>query len=127
MSIIVDTTVWSVALRRAGAPSGAPVRELTSLIHEGRIVMVGAIRQELLSGIRGAGQFKKVRDHLRAFEDLALDHIDHENAGACFNEFERKESRARTPTSCSVRRACGATSPSSARTAIFCTTSACSD
>ena len=90
MSIIVDTTVWSAALRRAGAPSGATVRELTALIDEGRIVMVGAIRQELLSGIRAADQFSKVRDHLRAFEDLELDHVDYENAAACFNECRAK-------------------------------------
>ncbi len=90
MSTIVDTTVWSVALRRTGTPSGATVRELTALINEGRIVMVGAIRQELLSGIRAAAQFSRVRDHLRAFEDLELDHIDYENAAACLNECRTK-------------------------------------
>lgn len=62
------------------------MRELITLIQEGRVVMLGAIRQELLSGVRGKAQFQKLRDRLRAFEDLSLDHLDYENAGACFNE-----------------------------------------
>jgi hypothetical protein len=90
LNVIVDTTAWSAALRRAVAPPGATVQELTSLINEGRVVMVGAIRQELLSGVRAKDQFRKLRDRLRAFQDLALDHVDYENAGACFNECRAK-------------------------------------
>jgi predicted nucleic acid-binding protein len=90
LNVIVDTTAWSVALRRAGAPPGGTVQELTTLINEGRVVMVGAIRQELLSGVRAREQFRKLRDRLRAFEDLPLDHVDYENAGACFNECRAK-------------------------------------
>ncbi len=90
MNVIVDTTAWSAALRRGGAPAGGTVQELTTLINEGRVVMLGAIRQELLSGVRSKEQLRKLRDHLRAFEDLALDHIDYENAGACFNECRAK-------------------------------------
>lgn len=86
MSVIVDTSAWSAALRRGSAPETAIVRELITLIQEGRVVMLGAIRQELLSGVRGKAQFQKLRDRLRAFEDLSLDHLDYENAGACFNE-----------------------------------------
>lgn len=86
MNVIVDTTAWSMALRRTAQPSGAMVEELTTLINEGRVVMLGAIRQELLSGVRAKEQFKRLRDRLRAFDDLALDNVDYENAGACFNE-----------------------------------------
>ena len=88
--MIVDTTAWSAALRRTAAPPGAAVKELTSLINEGRVVLLGAIRQELLSGVRTKEQFTKLRNRLRAFEDHPLDHLDYENAGACFNECRAK-------------------------------------
>ncbi len=86
MAVLVDTSVWSLALRRS-----APVRqqalrqELDSLILEGQVVMMGAVRQELLSGIRENVQFVRLRNHLRAYPDLALTHLDHEEAAAFFN------------------------------------------
>jgi predicted nucleic acid-binding protein len=47
--------------------------------------MLGAIRQELLSGIRSTEQFKKLRDSLRSFPDEALSQEDYEAAANCFN------------------------------------------
>ena len=80
MMVLVDTSVWSLALRR-GAPRNGPFeRELAELIREGRVVMVGPVRQELLSGIRSDVQFRKLRDRLRAFDDLPLEHEDYERA-----------------------------------------------
>lgn len=58
---------------------------LRDLIEDGRAVMIGAIRQELLSGIRSAAAFDKLRDALRAFDDLALQISDYELAAQCFN------------------------------------------
>lgn len=85
MNVIVDTSVWSLALRR-DAPRGTPEEnELKELIGEGRVLMLGAVRQELLSGVRGAEQFRKLRDHLRAFPDIALEEADYEEAASCFN------------------------------------------
>jgi len=90
MNVVVDTSVWSLALRR-GAPRGTSVeRELAELIGEGRVLMLGVIRQELLSGIRATEQFKKLRDSLRAFPDVALDHEDYEEAATCFNRCRAK-------------------------------------
>jgi predicted nucleic acid-binding protein len=85
MNVLVDTSVWSLALRR-NSPRGTPAEvELVELIREGRVLMLGAIRQELLSGIRSAEHFKKLREGLRAFEDAALDETDYEEAAARFN------------------------------------------
>ncbi len=85
MNVLVDSSVWSLAIRR-GAPRGtAQERELVELIGEGRVVMIGPIRQELLSGIRTADQFRLVRDHLRAFTDVELTAEDYEEAASCFN------------------------------------------
>jgi predicted nucleic acid-binding protein len=47
--------------------------------------MLGAIRQELLSGIRTIEQFKKLRDSLRSFPDEPLSQEDYEDAANCFN------------------------------------------
>ena len=47
--------------------------------------MLGAIRQELLSGIKAAEQFKKLRERLRAFPDMPLSEADYEEAASCFN------------------------------------------
>jgi predicted nucleic acid-binding protein len=46
---------------------------------------MGPVRQELLSGIKVQAQFELLRDHLRAFPDLALEVADHEEAAEAFN------------------------------------------
>ena len=90
MNVLVDTSVWSLALRR-NSPRGTPAEmELVELIREGRVLMLGAIRQELLSGIRSNEQFKKLRDGLRAFSDIVLEEADYEEAASCFNRCRAK-------------------------------------
>jgi predicted nucleic acid-binding protein len=85
MNVLVDTSVWSLALRRAKRVDQGAAGELGELIQEGRVVMVGAIRQELLSGIKVASQFESLREHLRAFPDIELDRSDYEEAAQAFN------------------------------------------
>ena len=58
MNILVDTCVWSLALRAKTAAGVPYVGELKELIQEARACIIGPIRQELLSGIRDAAQFK---------------------------------------------------------------------
>lgn len=85
MKIIVDTCVWSFALRR-GAPEQANiVRELTELINEVRVQMLGPIRQELLSANKKKTQFDELRYYLSAFPDLSLQTEDFEKAAEYFN------------------------------------------
>jgi predicted nucleic acid-binding protein len=85
----VDTSVWSLALRRNAAQlSGAEkllVAELSELVREGRARMVGMVRQELLSGIRTAEQYGKLRAHLSAFPDERIETSDHEEAARLGN------------------------------------------
>lgn len=86
MKVVVDTSVWSLALRRNAAPAvPAEVLSLESLIRENRVVMLGCIRQELLSGIRYPEQFDRLCEHLRAFPDLRLNSEDYETAAQMFN------------------------------------------
>lgn len=85
MKVLVDTSVWSLALRRDAPEQGAHERELRELLREDRIVMIGPIRQELLSGIRSEAQFKQLRGKLRAFGDAGLEREDYEEAALCSN------------------------------------------
>ena len=54
MKVLVDTCVWSLALRRDSPTNDAHYAELVALIEANRIALIGTIRQELLwgSGIR---------------------------------------------------------------------------
>lgn len=85
MKVIVDTSVWSLALRRGTSESLAPVQELRHLIHDHRVQMIGPIRQEILSGIRSESQFIKLQKHLESFPDLPIHTEDYVAAAQFFN------------------------------------------
>jgi predicted nucleic acid-binding protein len=90
MKVIVDTSVWSLALRRDKHDSTAPVQELRHIIHDHRVQMIGPIRQEILSGIRSESQFKKLRKHLESFPDLPILTEDYVTAAQFFNRCRSK-------------------------------------
>jgi hypothetical protein len=52
LKIIVDTSIWSLALRRRAVGGNGFVSALRDLIESDRAAMLGCIRQEILSGIR---------------------------------------------------------------------------
>ncbi|MBI4220371.1 MAG: PIN domain-containing protein [Chloroflexi bacterium] len=89
MNVLVDTPIWSLLLRRRPevlSPREAVARhELAELIREGRVVLIGPIRQEILSGISDNRQFGRLRERLRAFEDAQLQVEDYEEAARCSN------------------------------------------
>jgi hypothetical protein len=90
MKVLVDTSVWSLALRRKAATKlSAEERRLATLLSEaiadGRVVIIGPIRQELLSGIKDQTQFEKLRAALQAFRDEPLDSADYEAAARLYN------------------------------------------
>ncbi len=66
------------------------VRELRLLVSEGNALMIGPVRQELLSGIRHRHQFETLRGVLRAFSDIALTTADHERAAGLFTACRRR-------------------------------------
>ena len=80
MNVLVDTSVWSMALRRATPQDDPNVRELRRLIDELRAAMIGPIRQEILSGISEPSRFDGLRQALRAFPDLVIGVEDYERA-----------------------------------------------
>src|SRR5664279_1565447 len=94
MNTLVDTSVWSLALRRQPkdltAAEQSMVGELVDLTREGRVRIIGLIRQELLSGIRTAAQYEKLRVALRAFPDEPIDTPDYETAAGASNACRAK-------------------------------------
>jgi predicted nucleic acid-binding protein len=91
VKVLVDTSVWSVVLRRRlPLRDDAVTDELKRLIVNYRVVMIGPIRQELLSGIRTQEQYEALRDKLHAFPDLRLHSDDYELAAQLFNQCRSK-------------------------------------
>lgn len=91
MKVLVDTPIWSLALRRKPLPEFVSTRsELASLVADGRVAIIGAIRQELLSGIKERAHFDRVRDHLRAFSDTEITSADYEEAASFYNRCRGK-------------------------------------
>ncbi len=94
MNVLVDTSVWSLALRRKNESFGTNERllvaELSELIREGRARVIGLVRQELLSGIKTTEQYEKLRLHLRSFPDQVVDTTDYEEAAKAGNRCRAK-------------------------------------
>ncbi|MDB9511634.1 PIN domain-containing protein [Kamptonema animale CS-326] len=91
MNVLVDSSVWSLALRRNTTNDAiALVNILRDLIADGRVVLLGAIRQEVLSGVRYKEQFNRLQEYLRAFPDLELATEDYELAAEFFNTCRTK-------------------------------------
>ena len=89
MMVLVDTSIWSLALRRAPrqlSPTQAKqLHKLDEIITEGRVRLLGSVRQELLSGIRFPEQFTRLQEQLRTFPDVALEIEDYEGAAEMSN------------------------------------------
>ena len=85
MKVIVDTCIWSLALRRGSSSRSPIVVELENLIKDFKVQMIGPIRQEILSGIRSQSQFKKLKKRLASFQDLPILTKDYEKAAEFCN------------------------------------------
>lgn len=92
MTVIVDTPVWSTAYRnkQVGIEESMIVTEMKSLIRKGVAVMIGPVRQEILSGLRDPRKHELLRTTLRAYDDLRLETEDFERAAFGMNLCQRK-------------------------------------
>ena len=91
MKLLVDSSVWSLALRRRKAAGLNPEEqklkaELVQAIQNGRVAMLGLIRQELLSGIKERDQFDQVKAALDPYLDEQINTADHVYAARIYNE-----------------------------------------
>lgn len=91
MNLLVDTSVWSLALRRSPPADTDAVRLLQGCLERGDLVVsTGLILQELLQGFHGPAARRSI---IRRFSLLPLvtpDLTDHIEAAALRNSCRRK-------------------------------------
>jgi predicted nucleic acid-binding protein len=92
LKVLVDTSVWSAALRRRtrGAVEEEAARELANLIRKERVLVIGPVRQELLSGISDQRRFEDLLYKLRGFSDEPLTTEHFELAATYANKCRRQ-------------------------------------
>lgn len=88
MNLLVDTSVWSLALRRDAPPTGREVNSLRRALEgEALVLTTGVILQELLQGIRGPKGREAIVARFVTLPFLVPDRQDHIDAatlhGAC--------------------------------------------
>ena len=91
--VLVDTPIWSLALRRRAVDLSTDDRRVTrvlyQLIQRGQVQLLGSTRQEVLSAIREDSVFQRIRDHLGDFPNVGLDERDYEEAARISNRCRR--------------------------------------
>lgn len=87
MKVLIDTSVWSLIFRRKSVSDTAKSveQELRRLIKSGSVELIGAIRQEILSGISSEIVFNRLAIALQEFSDLLVNSDIHVKAAECFN------------------------------------------
>ena len=89
MKVLVDTPVWSIGFRRGAQDLNADEVRLKStlgeLADEGRALLIGPVRQELLSGLREQAQFNRMLRILQPFPDADIRTDDYESAARMSN------------------------------------------
>jgi predicted nucleic acid-binding protein len=87
--ILVDTTIWSLALRRRPQQLSTAETQLVAhwadLARKGLVALAGPIRQEVLSGVRHRAQFDALRKALNDFHSIGVTDADFERAAELFN------------------------------------------
>jgi predicted nucleic acid-binding protein len=91
VNLFVDTSVWSLALRR-DAPGGAA--EVDALGHalagEDQVYTTGLVLQELLQGFRGPRARERIVDRFASLPFVRPERADHIDAAALRNDCRRR-------------------------------------
>jgi predicted nucleic acid-binding protein len=90
LSLFVDTSVWSLALRRDTPSSAKEVRALVRAIETGETILTtGLVLQELLQGFAGPKAREQILDRFADVPLLAPDRDDHIQAAELRNRCRR--------------------------------------
>ena len=86
--VLIDTSVWSLAFRKRKLTSDDKklIEYLMFLIRNQYAIMIGPIRQEILSGISDEDKFVKLKNALETFSDFHITTEDYETAAEYYNE-----------------------------------------
>lgn len=92
MTVLVDTSIWSLALRRQprhlSLLQQSLVNEWRRLVSSGEAYLAGLIRQELLSGIRDHDGFRAIQTRLDFFDHLETAIDDYDQAAVFSNTLQ---------------------------------------
>ncbi len=90
MSLFVDTSVWSLALRRDAPASSREVKALVHAIENGETLLTtGLVLQELLQGFSGPKSRDQIVDRFSSVPLLVPDRDDHVRAAELRNHCRR--------------------------------------
>lgn len=90
MTLLVDTSVWSLALRRDAVDAGPEVEALKIALQSGEpVVTTGLVLQELLQGFSGPKDQRKIVERFAALPLIAPERQDHIDAAALRNQCRR--------------------------------------
>jgi len=90
LKVLVDTPIWSYALRSQDKKYQSEIDELTSLIRYQRAVIIGPIRQEILSGYSDLRKYRIIREKLSYFGNTPIIDTDYELAAEFSNKCRKK-------------------------------------
>ena len=83
--VLVDTCIWSLALRSRAPKEAAVAEQLSLLIDDNQVRIIGPIRQELLSGYTDKNSFERLRQKLIYFPNEPVFDADYESAAEYSN------------------------------------------
>jgi len=83
--VLVDTCIWSLALRSNAPKETAVAEQLSQLIDENQVRIIGPIRQELLSGYTDKNSFERLRQKIKYFPNEPIIDADYESAAEYSN------------------------------------------
>jgi predicted nucleic acid-binding protein len=90
LKILVDTPIWSYALRSKNTKYQTEIDALTSLIRDQRALIIGPIRQEILSGYSDLRKFNIIKEKLSYFANTPIWDTDYELAAQFSNTCRKK-------------------------------------
>ena len=105
MNVVVDTSVWSLALRKDAPPDNVRTETLKNLLNQGRVFLVGIVLQEILQGIHSLERFEDIKTQMDALPLLDLDRDDYLEAARIWNLCRAEGVQAST-TDCQITAAC---------------------
>jgi len=90
VKILIDTPIWSYALRTRKKEYQYEIEQLEALIKDQRALIIGPIRQEILSGYSDFKKFEKLKEKLSYFENSPIQDSDYESAAEMCNQCRKK-------------------------------------
>ncbi len=90
MKVLVDSAIWSYAFRSKNTEFAAHVDILKDLIINERVLIIGVIRQEVLSGYSDPAKFEILKQKLSAFKNTPILDDDYIQAAQFSNRCRQK-------------------------------------